>query len=136
LIKALFEKMTFFFSFASNLKCIVCVHQIFLAIDVSFALWRRRFRVLNKRCLICRQKFLISTSCLYFFIRCLKNICRRVMCNWMNCTCVFVLRICIEIVLKLSLIRRKLCCCNLTSFFVAKTTLFERSCDACQMMKS
>jgi hypothetical protein len=31
----------------------------------------------------------------------------------------------------LSLIWRKFCCCNLTSFFVAATALFERSCNAC-----
>jgi hypothetical protein len=48
----------------------------------------------------------------------------------MRCTCVFVSRICIDIVLKLSLIRRQFYCCNLINFFVATTTLFERSCDA------
>ncbi len=135
LMKALFERTSFFFSSANNLTCIACVHLIFRAIDVFFAFRRRRFRVSNKRCLICRQKFLINTSCLCFFMLCLKNICKRVMCNWMSCTCVFVSRICINIVLKLSLIKRKLCCCNLINFFVATTTLFKRSCDACQIVK-
>jgi hypothetical protein len=58
------------------------------------------------------------------------------MCSWMSWTCVFVSRICIETALKLSLIWRKLCCCSLTSFFVAATALFERSCDAYQMIES
>jgi hypothetical protein len=135
-MKILFEKATFSLSSANNLTCIACVHLIFRAIDVSFIFRQRRLRVSNKRCLICRQNFLINSSCLCFFMRCLKTICRRVMCNWMSCTCVFVSRICIDIVLKLSLIRRKFCCCNLINFFVATTTLFERSCDACQIMKS
>ncbi len=136
LMKTLFEKTTFFLSSADNLTCIACVHLIFRAVDVFFVFRRRRFRASNKRCLICRQKSSINTSCLCFFMRCLKNICKRVICNWMSCTCVFVSRICIDIVLKLSLIKRKFCCCNLINFFVATTTLFERSCDACQMMKS
>ncbi len=91
----------------------------------------RRFRASNKQCLICWQKFLINTSCLYFFMRCLKNICKRVICNWINCTCAFVSRICIEILLKLSLIKRKFCCYNLINLFVVTMMLFERSCDAC-----
>ncbi len=130
-VRTLFEKTTFSLSSANNLTRITCVHWIFRSIDVFFVFRRRRFRVSNKRCLICRQKFSINSSCLCFFMRCLKNICRRVMCNWMNCTCVFISRICINIVLKLSLIKRKFCCCNLISFFVATTTLFERSCDVC-----
>jgi hypothetical protein len=59
----------------------LCVHLIFRAIDVFFVFRRRRLRVFNKRCLICRQKFLINTSCLCFFMRCLKIICKHVMCN-------------------------------------------------------
>ncbi len=136
LMRALFEKTTFSLSFTNNLTCIVCVHLIFRAVDVFHVLRRRRLRVSNKQCLICRQKLSINTSCLCFFMRCLKNICKRVMCNWMSCTCVFVSRICIDIVLKLSLIRRKFYYFNLINFFVATTTLFKRSCNACQIMKS
>jgi hypothetical protein len=58
------------------------------------------------------------------------------MCSWMNWTCVFALKICIDTALKLSLIWRKLYCCNLMNFFVAATTLFKRSCDACQTIES
>ncbi len=130
-MKALFEKTTFFLSFANNLTCIACVHLIFRAIDVFFVLRRRRLRLSSKRCLICRQKSLINTSCLCFFMHCLKNIYKRVICNSMNCTYVFVLKICIDIILKLSLMKRKFCYCNLINFFVATTTLFERSCNAC-----
>jgi hypothetical protein len=136
LMRALFEKTTFSLSSANNFKCIACVHLIFRAVNVFSAFRRRRLRVSNKQCLICRQKSLFNTSCLCFFMRCLKNICKRVMYNYMNCICVFVSRICIEIVLKLLLIKRKFCCCNLINFFVATTTLFERSCNACQIMKS
>ncbi len=136
LMRALFEKTTFSLSFADNLACITCVHLIFRTIDVSFALLRRRSRASDSRCLICRQKLSISSSCLCFFMRCLKNICRRVICNWMSCTCVSVSRICIETVLKLSQIKRKLYCCSLINFFVVTTTLFERSCDACQIVES
>ncbi len=81
LMKALFEKTTFFFSFVNNLTCNACVHLIFRMIDVFFVLRRRRFRVSNKRCLICWQKFSINTSRLCFFIRCLKNIYKRIIYN-------------------------------------------------------
>ncbi len=81
LMKALFERTTFFLSSANNLSCIVCVYLIFRVIDVFSTFRRRRLRVSNKRCLICRQKLSINTSCLCFFMRCLKNICRRVICN-------------------------------------------------------
>jgi hypothetical protein len=136
LMKALFERTTSSLSSADSLLCIVRVYLIFRVIDVFFAFRRRRLRISNKRCLICRQKFSINMSCLCFFMRCLKNICRRVMCNWMSCTCIFVSRICVDIVLKLSLIKRKFDYCSLINFFVATTTLFERSCDACQIVKS
>jgi hypothetical protein len=136
LMKALFEKTTFFLSSADNLACIICVHLIFRSIDVFFALLRRRSHVSDNRCLICRQKFSIRSSCLCSFMRCLKNICSRIICNWMSCTCVSVSRICIETVLKLSQIKRKLYCCSLINFFVVTTTLFERSCDACQIVES
>jgi hypothetical protein len=136
LMKILFEKTRFSFFSTDSLSCIACAYLIFRMIDV-FSIFRRRwFRVSNKRCLICRQKFSINTSCLCFFMRCLKNICRRVMCNWMNCTYVFISRICIDIILKLLLIKRKLCYYSLINFFVATTTLFERSCDVCQNVKS
>jgi hypothetical protein len=92
LMKTLFEKTTFSLSFANNLLCIICDHLIFHVIDVFSIFRRRRFDVSNKRCLICRQKFSINTSCLCFFMRCLKNICRRVICDWMNCIYVFVRR--------------------------------------------
>jgi hypothetical protein len=106
-MKTLFEKTTFSFSSTNNLTCIAYVHLIFRAINVFFVFRRRRSRVSNKRCLICRQKFTINTSCLCFFMRCLKNICKRVICNWISCICVFISRICIDIVLKLSLIKFK-----------------------------
>ncbi len=136
LMKAFFVNASLFFSFVDNLTHIVCLHLILRIVDVSSTFRWRRFRVLNKRCLICSQTFLINVSCLCFFIRCLNEICRRVMCNWMNWTCVFASRIYIETALKLSLIWRRLCCCSLMSFFVAATTLFERSCDACQTIES
>jgi hypothetical protein len=104
LMRTLFKKTTFSLSSANNLTCIDCVNLIFDAVDVFFVLWRRRLRVSNKRCLSCWQKFSINTSCLCFFMRRLKNICKRVICNWIDCTYIFVSRICIEIVLKLSLI--------------------------------
>jgi hypothetical protein len=107
------------------------LYLILRIVDVSSKFRRRRLRALNKRCLICSQNLLINVSCLCFFIHCLNEICRRDICNWMSWTCVFASRIYIEIVLKLSLIWRRFCCCSLMSFFVAATTLFERSCDAC-----
>ncbi len=136
LMKTLSMNASLFLSFFDSFAHIVCLYLILRFVDVSSTFRRRRFRASNKRCLICSQKFLISVSCLCFFIRCLNEICRRVMCSWMNWTCVFASRICIETALKLSLIWRRLCCCSLTSFFVAATTLFERSCDACQMIES
>jgi hypothetical protein len=81
LMRALFERTTFFLSSADNLICIVCVYWIFRVVDVSSVLRRRRLRALIRRCLICWQKFSINTSCLCFFMRCLKNICKRVICN-------------------------------------------------------
>ncbi len=124
LMRALFVNASSFLSFANNLTHIVCFYLILHVVDVSLIFRRRRSRVWNRRCLICSQKFLINLSCLCFFIRCLNEICKRVMCSWMSWTCVFVSRICIEIVLKLSLIKHKLCRCSLTNLFVAATALF------------
>jgi hypothetical protein len=125
-----------FFFFLNNLIHILIVHLILRTADVSWIFRLRRFRVSNKRCLICSQKLLINVSCLWFFMRCLNDICKRIMCSWIDWTWVFVSRICIEIALKLSLITRKLCCWSLSSFFVVATTLFERSCDAYQIVES
>ncbi len=135
-MKVFFVNTSFSFSFVDNLTHIVYLHLILRIVDVSSTFRRRRLRVLNKRCLICSQNFLINVSCLCFFIRCLNEICRRVMCSWMNWACVFASRICIEIALKLSLIWRRFCCCSLMNFFVAATTLFERSCNVYQMIES
>ncbi len=104
LMKILFVNASLFLSFVDNLTHIVYLYLILRIVDVSSMFRRRRFRVLNKRCLICSQNLLINVSCLCFFIRCLNEICRRVMCSWMNWTCVFALKICIETALKLSLI--------------------------------
>jgi hypothetical protein len=81
LMKAFFVNASFFLSYVDNLTYIVCLHLILRIVDVSSTSRRRRFRVLNKWCLICSQNLLINVSCLCFFIRCLNKICRRVMCN-------------------------------------------------------
>jgi hypothetical protein len=136
LMKILSNKASFLFFFSSSLMHIFSVHLILRLTHVSWALRLRRSRVLNRRCLICSQKSLINVSCLWSFMRCLKDICKRIICSWIDWTWVFASRICIEIALKLSLITRKLCCWSLLSFFVVTTTLFERSCDAYQMIES
>jgi hypothetical protein len=136
LMKILSNETFFLLFFSNSLIHIFSVYLILRSINVSWAFRLRRSRVSNKRCLICSQKSLINVSCLWFFMRCLNDIYKRIMCNWINWTWIFVSRICIEIALKLSLITRKFCCWSLSSFFVVATTLFERSCDAYQIIKS
>ncbi len=99
------------------------------------SIWRRFFfrvrinlRLILSQCLMIKTLWTSSCNLILIFV------CKYVKCNSMNCIYISTFKIFLNVIRNVLLIVRNFCFRKLINLFVIEKNVFERSCNACQML--